>query len=244
MAVKAKSKTTTKRDGMPARRSARVVSPAHPLSKLTLRIASSHGGYGWTRDLPDARDFLYAAPLIRFPKVCRRRSTCGRIVRRCTIRVSSAVVRATALRRAIQFDEMKQIAADVHPFAAFHLLQRARHRKHPRAGRGAQIRDGIKAGRPRSARRRKRNGLDVIRNSRRNRRILPSDAKSDLVTAYARAPRPSTSCRVRLADGYPFVFGFTVYESFEATASPIPASCRCRRPRKCRGRPLRGGRRL
>ena len=35
---------------------------------LTVRKASRHGGYGWVRDLPDARDFLYAAPLIRFPR--------------------------------------------------------------------------------------------------------------------------------------------------------------------------------
>src|ERR1700730_9133115 len=36
--------------------------------KLTVRRASKHGGYGWVRDLPDARDFLYAAPLIHFAR--------------------------------------------------------------------------------------------------------------------------------------------------------------------------------
>ena len=40
----------------------------NPLAKLAIRRASRHGGYGWVRDLPDARDFVYAAPLIRFPK--------------------------------------------------------------------------------------------------------------------------------------------------------------------------------
>jgi hypothetical protein len=51
--------------------SSRVSSAAEssdPLARLSIRSASKHGGYGWVRDLPDARDFLYAAPLIRFPQ--------------------------------------------------------------------------------------------------------------------------------------------------------------------------------
>ena len=36
---------------------------ADPLTKLSVRAVSSpHGGYGWVRDLPDARDYLYSAP--------------------------------------------------------------------------------------------------------------------------------------------------------------------------------------
>ena len=41
--------------------------PSDALSKLRVRRPSPHGGYGWVRDLPDERDFVYAAPLIRFP---------------------------------------------------------------------------------------------------------------------------------------------------------------------------------
>ena len=36
------------------------------MAKLRTRRASQHRGYGWVRDLPDARDFMYAAPLYRF----------------------------------------------------------------------------------------------------------------------------------------------------------------------------------
>jgi hypothetical protein len=38
------------------------------LAKLTVRRPSPHGGYGWVRDLPDDRDFVYGAPLVRFPQ--------------------------------------------------------------------------------------------------------------------------------------------------------------------------------
>ncbi len=37
-------------------------------AKLKVRTPSAHGGYGWVRDLPDARDFAYSAPLFLFPK--------------------------------------------------------------------------------------------------------------------------------------------------------------------------------
>src|SRR5215831_20877096 len=52
----------------PSKRSAHVGDIEEVLAKLPVRRPSRHGGYGWVRDLPDARDFLYAAPLIRFPK--------------------------------------------------------------------------------------------------------------------------------------------------------------------------------
>ena len=48
---------------------ARSIHPeAGPLSVLTLRRPCAHGGYGWMRYLPDARDSLYAAPHDKFAK--------------------------------------------------------------------------------------------------------------------------------------------------------------------------------
>ncbi len=63
MAVKSKTKAPK------TRARAHPIHPdSGPLSVLTLRRPSAHGGYGWMRDLPDARDYLYAAPLARFPQ--------------------------------------------------------------------------------------------------------------------------------------------------------------------------------
>ena len=56
-------------------RKARVARNGHGNGKVMalhhgLRVfrPSKHGGYGWTRDLPDARDVIYSAPLLRFPQ--------------------------------------------------------------------------------------------------------------------------------------------------------------------------------
>ena len=43
-----------------------------------------------------------------------------------------------------------------------------------------------------------------------------TDAKQDLVSSYARVPHVLQQMQGCLASGYPFVFGFTVYESFES----------------------------
>jgi len=56
------------------------------------------------------------------------------------------------------------------------------------------------------------------------------DAKKDLVTMYARVAQNLVQMQGCLASGYPFVFGFTVYDSFESDAVaqtgivPMPTS--------------------
>ena len=58
--------TATEGKSKSAVHTTRTVELSGPLSKLLTRSASRHGGYGWVRDLPDSRDFLYAAPLLLF----------------------------------------------------------------------------------------------------------------------------------------------------------------------------------
>ena len=51
-----------------AAKPARSTGKSDPLAGLLIRRASVHGGYGWTRDTPDARDVLYCAALLAMPK--------------------------------------------------------------------------------------------------------------------------------------------------------------------------------
>ncbi len=53
-----------------SRSSARAAGTTDPLAELSVRRASQHGGYGWIRDLPDARDFIYGALLSVSLKDC------------------------------------------------------------------------------------------------------------------------------------------------------------------------------
>ncbi len=43
-----------------------------------------------------------------------------------------------------------------------------------------------------------------------------TDAKKDVVSSYARVAQDLTQMRGCIAAGFPFVFGFTVYDSFES----------------------------
>jgi hypothetical protein len=51
---------------------------------------------------------------------------------------------------------------------------------------------------------------------------------------YQSVPQVLAQMKGCLASGYPFVYGFTVYESFESTQVAQTGLCRCpRRAKKC-----------
>src|SRR5215469_2828547 len=76
--------------------------------RLTVRRPSDHGGYGWVRDLPDARDVAYAAPLLRFaqglPPIVDLRPNCPPVYDQGQLGSCTA----NAIGAAVQFDREKQ----------------------------------------------------------------------------------------------------------------------------------------
>ena len=83
------------------------------------------GRYGWKPDLPDHRDFAYAAPhatLAALPAKIDLRAQCPKVVYdqgqlgSCT---------ANAIAGAIEFAQIKQGVPKFHAIASLHLLQRA-----------------------------------------------------------------------------------------------------------------------
>jgi C1A family cysteine protease len=95
---------------------------------------------------------------------------------------------------------------------------------------GAQIRDGIKSVGTLGAPPETDWPYDIAKFAQKPPTKAYADAKHDLVTAYARVAQDLQQMQGCLADGYPFVLGFTVYESFESDAVaqsgvvPMPAS--------------------
>ena len=95
---------------------------------------------------------------------------------------------------------------------------------------GAQIRDGVKSVATLGAPPETDWPYDIAKFAQKPPPKAYSDAKQDLVTAYSRVTQDLLQMQGCLADGYPFVFGFTVYESFESDAVaqtgvvPMPAS--------------------
>jgi hypothetical protein len=93
--------------------------------------------YGWLPDLPDHRDWLYAAPMEiarALPAKANLRAHCPPVYDQGQLGSCTA----NAIAAAIQFDRLKQKISDFVPVAPVHLLQRAGDRTHGGLGqRGA-----------------------------------------------------------------------------------------------------------
>jgi C1A family cysteine protease len=202
----------------------------HPLSRLTVRRASSHGGYGWVRDIPDARDFLYAAPLIRFPQglppAVDLRSECPPVYDQGQLGSCTG----NGIAGAIEFDQRKLGTTEFTPSRLFIYYNERVIEGTVNQDSGAQIRDGIKTVATIGAPPETDWPYDIAEFAQKPPPNAYADAKQDLVSSYARVAQDLTQMQGCIAVGYPFVFGFTVYESFESEQVaqtgivPMPAS--------------------
>jgi C1A family cysteine protease len=189
-----------------------------PLARLKVRGPSAHGGYGWVRDLPDARDFAYAAPLIRFPQGLPAsidlRSECPPIYDQGQLGSCTA----NGIGGAIEFDQRKQGTKEFVPSRLFIYYNERAMEGTVNQDAGAQIRDGIKSVATLGAPPETDWAYDITKFADKPPTAAYQDAKHDLVASYARVAQNLTQMQGCLAAGYPFVFGFTVYESFESAA--------------------------
>ncbi|MDQ6623522.1 MAG: C1 family peptidase [Verrucomicrobiota bacterium] len=129
---------------------------------------------------------------------------------------------ANAIAAAIEFDQMKQGLADVFTPARLFIYYNERVIEHTvKTDAGAMIRDGIKS---------------VNKVGAPHEKLWPysdtnpgpfekkpsaqafADAKKHPVLLYQRLTQVETQLKGCLASGYPFVFGITVYQSFESPA--------------------------
>jgi C1A family cysteine protease len=173
--------------------------PAHAIQK-----------YGWIPDLPDQRDFVYAAPTpfqrnlpakVDLSKNCPPVYDQGQLGS-CT---------ANAIAAAIEFDQKKRFV----PSRLFIYYNERAMEGTIASDSGAQIRDGIKSVATQGAPPEKDWPYEIAKFSEKPSKEAFTDAKANLVTLYQRLVQDFSSMRGCLATGYPFVFGFTVYESFE-----------------------------
>ena len=173
--------------------------------------------YGWVPDLPDRRDFLYAAPprvAVALPPKVDLRSKCPKVYDQGELGSCTA----NAIGGAIEFDQMKQ----GNPKPAFtssrlfiYYNERVIEGTANTDG-GAQIRDGIKACAKQGACPESMWPYDISKFTDQPPDACYTTASEHLIKIYSRVPRTLGSMKGCLAQGYPFVFGFTVYESFES----------------------------
>lgn len=204
--------------------------PSRGLGKLTARVPSEHGGYGWVHDLPDARDFLYAAPLASFPKglppSVDLRSKCPPVYNQGQLGSCTA----NGIGGAIQFDQRKLGKKSFTPSRLFIYYCERVIEGTVSQDSGAQVRDGIKAVATIGAPPETDWPYNIQKFAEPPPPVAYTDAKVDLVSTYSRVSQILPQMQGCLAEGYPFVFGFTVYASFESAAVaksgvvPMPAA--------------------
>jgi C1A family cysteine protease len=191
-------------------------------------VARKTARYGWVPDLPDARDHLYSAPaiaLVALPPSADLRSGCPPVYNQG--RIGSCT--ANAIAAAFEFDLKKQTLADFMPSRLFIYYNERAMEGHVQFDSGAQIRDGVKSvatlgvcsedgwsydDTPATS-----DGGPFPAGARDGEQPSPkcyTDALNNRATTYSRVTRDLDQMKGCLAAGDPFLFGFTVYESFES----------------------------
>ncbi|OJW85060.1 MAG: peptidase C1 [Bacteroidetes bacterium 46-16] len=182
----------------------------------TKKIVSRNRIYGWVPDIPDKRDFMYKAPrhvLKALPAKTDLRPQCPPVYDQGQLGSCTA----NAIGAAFQFGRMKQGEDSFMPSRLF-IYYNERVMEHTvNTDSGAMIRDGIKVA----------NKLGICPESLWPYKVSRFTQKPPVncfrtalksqVLSYMRLDNTLDELKGCLAEGYPFVFGFTVYDSFESS---------------------------
>lgn len=172
--------------------------------------------YGWIPDFPDRRDRVYqlAGRVGALPPAVDLRSGCPEVYDQGNLGSCTA----NAIGAAIEFDQKKQTLPAAMPSRLFIYYNERVIEGAVATDSGAQIRDGIKTVAS--------DGVcpeTMWPYIEANFATCPPEScyrfgKLHPAVQYARVTQDATHLRACLAAGYPFVFGFVVYESFESEA--------------------------
>jgi len=186
--------------------------------------------YGWLPDLPDARDHLYAAP----PPVLRALPPSADLRPGCPPPYDQGQLGSctgNAIAGAIQFERKKQnMTPDFVPSRLFIYYNERVIEGTVEADSGAQIRDGIKSVAGQGDCPESELPYDIAKFAHKPSARCYRDALKYKAVSYSRLIQDANQLKGCLASGFPFVFGFTVYASFESQAVartgivPMPAT--------------------
>lgn len=170
--------------------------------------------YGWLPDIPDRRDYLYGALRKvpeRLPAKTDLRPLCSPVEDQKALGSCTANALVGALEFLMRKDKAK--FADMSRLFIYYNERVIEHTV--KTDSGAMIRDGIKTLARQGVCTEKSWPYDTARFAVRPTKKCYTEALDYQILSYARL-NTLDEMRACLADGFPFVFGFAVYESFES----------------------------
>src|SRR5437870_11977399 len=171
--------------------------------------------YGWTPAIPDPRDHLNAAPpafLRALPSRVDLRPQCPQVYDQGQLGSCTA----NAIGGAIEFDQMKEKLPQIFvPSRLFVYYNERVIEGTINADSGAMLRDGIKTVAKQGACPEPMWPYLIAKFKTKPSAACYREAAKHTAVSYQRLVQSLSQMQGCLASGYPFVFGFTVYESFE-----------------------------
>jgi C1A family cysteine protease len=184
--------------------------------------------YGWVPDLPDHRDQLYSAPvaaLKTLPAKVDLTPQCPAVYDQGQLGSCTA----NAIGAAFEFELLKQRLPDFMPSREFIYYNERAMEGTVASDSGAQIRDGIKTVAKQGVCPEPMWPYVIAKFKTKPTKACYAEASKHTLALYQRLVPTLNQLRGCLASGYPFVFGITVYDSFESPAVaksgnvPMPA---------------------
>jgi len=187
-----------------------------PVKKVVASKKSKfkRSGYGWVPDVPDQRDYLLSAVLrvpAKLPPLVDLRPTCSKVedqgqLGSCTANALAGAQEFLERKDKVAFEDFSRLFIYYNERAVEHTIQ---------SDSGAMIRDGIKTLAKTGVCSEKKWPYFLSKFRVKPTTTCYKDAAKHKITSYRRIITLD-EMRACLAEGFPFVFGFTVYESFES----------------------------
>jgi C1A family cysteine protease len=173
--------------------------------------------FGWVPDLPDQRDFAFRVP----------RRTAAALPSAVDLRPQMPPVydqgllgscTSNAIGGAFEFELLKQKEPDFIPSRLFIYYNERVIERSEDEDSGAQLRDGMKTLANQGVCPETMWPYVISQFATKPTAECYAEAKKHLGVTYMRVEQDVAQMRGCVAAGYPFIFGFTVYESFESAA--------------------------
>ena len=188
---------------------------------------------GWIPDLPDNRDLTYAATLSvmkKIPVSMDLRSQCPPVYDQGQLGSCTG----NALAGAYEFDRIKEKKKDFMPSRLFIYYNERVIEHSVSSDAGAKYAMGLKHSTNKAYALKKNAFYDVsAKFADKPPAKCYTDAKKNEIESYQRLDNTNlTTLKSCISEGFPFVFGFTVYESFMTAAVAKNGKCQCRNQAK------------